>query len=80
MGRAEKQQEGGRGARIPVLLSQPVEGVADADAAAATTVAGPSHQPCSSELPRPLLGKLVLSFLLECGLVASIWILGILVT
>lgn len=42
MGRAEKQQEGGRGARIPVLLSQPVEGVADADAAAATTVAGPS--------------------------------------
>lgn len=38
------------------------------------------HQPRSSELPRPLLEKLVLSFLLECGLVASIWILGIWVT
>lgn len=48
MGRAERQQEGGRGARVPMLLSQPVEGVADAEAAAATTVAGPS--PSTSQL------------------------------
>lgn len=46
-----------------------------------TIVAGPPPSTLQLRvLPRPLLGKLVLSFLLECGLVASIWILGIWVT